>query len=201
LVTEPGKEDRGAVLTYEKARKFLETFHVEKGHDWDRHCICVGEIAYSLAKALEPFETIEPEQVRLMGLVHDFGRSVTNCPFRHSYEGHKLLKSIGEEELARICTCHSNGTYKNEDLDEYGLKPEDFYVRTLEEKLIFLADNLENHGEVVRQDVRISDVKSRYKTINPEFMAVLQLKANEFSQFDQEVRNLCGQGVYEILGI
>jgi HD superfamily phosphodiesterase len=188
-------------LNYAEALKLLRSFPIEKGHDWDRHCIQVGEIAYRLALALKDFIPIDPEKVRLMGLVHDFGRSVTQCPFAHSYEGYKLMKALGEDELARICACHSNGTYRPEDIEAYGLKPEDFFVRTIEEKLVFIADNLEDHGSVVRQDKRLADVISRYEKKNPEFLPILQSKFREFQAFDDEIRALCHKGVYEILGI
>lgn len=188
-------------MNYDEALKLLRSFPIPEGHDWDRHCIHVGEIAYKLALALKEYIDIDPEKVRLMGLVHDFGRSVTHCPYAHGYEGYKLMKSLGEDELARICACHSNGTYKPEDIAAYGLKPEDFYVRTMEEKLVFIADNLECHGVLVRQDERLAEVMTRYGKSHEEFLPVLQSKTREFQEFDDEIRSICHKGVYEILGI
>jgi len=188
-------------LTYEQGLELLKSFPKKPGDDWDRHCILVGEIAFRLARALGAYMPIDAGKVRLMGLVHDFGRSVSHCPYRHSYEGHKLLMKLGEAELARICTCHSNGTYKPQDLEEYGLKPEDFYVRTMEEKLIFISDNLECHGDIVRQEVRLSETIARYEKRNPEFVPVLKSKLEEFKAFDKEIRDISSRSVYEILGI
>ncbi|MCX7773193.1 MAG: HD domain-containing protein [Clostridia bacterium] len=188
-------------MNYQQALELLKSFDIKEGHDWDRHCIQVGAIANRLAQALKPFVDIDPDRVRLMGLVHDFGRSVTHCPYRHAYEGYKLMKELGEDHLARICACHSNGTYREEELPEYGLKPEDFFVTCLEEKLIFIADNLESHGRVVRQQERLEETIKRYRLSNPDFVPILESKFGEFKQFDQEIRQICGKSVYEILEI
>lgn len=188
-------------MDYRQAFELLQSFKIEKDHDWDRHCILVGETAYILAEALEPFISIEPSKVRLMGLVHDFGRSVSQCPFRHAYEGYKLLNGIGENELARICVCHSNGTFRPEEIDEYGLKPDDFFVKTIEEKLVFIADNMECHGKIVRQPERLGEAIERYRDKNPEMLPVFYQKFKEFDRFDSEIRHICGQGMYDILGI
>ncbi len=188
-------------MNYDQALKLLRSFPIEQGHDWDNHCIHVGDIAYKLALALKEHIPIDPRRVRTMGLVHDFGRSITQCPYRHAYEGYKLMKALGEDELAQICACHSNGTYRPEDLQEYGLKPEDFFVRTIEEKLVFIADNLECHGALVRQDRRLAEVLSRYEKSHSEFIPFLKSKFAEFNAFDDEIRSICQKGIYEILGI
>ena len=130
-------------LSYDEALKILKSFKIGTGNDWDRHCICVGDIAWKLALELQKYMDIDAEETRVMGLVHDFGRSVTQDPYRHAYEGYKLMKQLGYDRFARICVCHSNGTYKFEELAQYGLKPEDFYVGTLQEKLVFIGDSME----------------------------------------------------------
>lgn len=114
-------------MTYEMALKMLRSFEIQPGHDWDRHCICVGDIAYRLALEIKKHVDIDAEKTRVLGLIHDFGRSVSQDPYRHAYEGYRLMKSLGMDEYVRICVCHSNGTYKPEDLAEYGLRPEDFF--------------------------------------------------------------------------
>ena len=192
---------KGERMTYEEAIALLRSFKIEPGHDWDRHCIGVGEIAYRLALEIQKYRMIDPEQVRVMGLVHDFGRSVSQDPYRHAYEGYKLMKEFGKEEYARICVCHSNGTYKEEDLEAYGLKPEDFYVRTLEEKLVFIGDSLESKGRIIRHEVRIAQTIERYRDKNPKFIPVLEGKLEEFKTFDREVSGIIGKSVYAFFGI
>jgi putative nucleotidyltransferase with HDIG domain len=189
------------MLTYQEALQILKGFKIEPPHDWDKHCITVGEIAYKLARVLSSSININPEAVRVMGLAHDFGRSITQDPYKHSYEGHKLFIKLGQPELARISTCHSNGTYKIEHLKEYDLIPEDFYVRTWEEKLVFMADNMERKGEIIRNDERILGTIERYRDKNPEFICILESKISEFKEFDEEYKALCGKSCYEVLGI
>lgn len=189
-------------MTYDQAMKKLKSFKVEPEHDWDRHCIGVADIAYRLACEIKKYrQDIEPEEVRVMGLIHDFGRSISQDPYRHAYEGFRLMKSMGLDKYARICVCHSNGTYKAEDLDEYGLKPEDFYVRTLEEKLVFIADSLESHGSIIRHDKRIAETIERYRRKNPEFIPVLESKLGEFKQYDNEIKEIIGKSIYDFFGI
>lgn len=188
-------------LTYEKALEILKGFNIPEGHDWDRHCICVGEIAYRLAKEISKYKDIDPEKVKIMGLVHDFGRSVTHDPYRHGYEGYKLMKELGFTDYARICASHSNGTHKVEDLGPYGLKPEDFYVTNIEEMLVFIADNIENKGRIIRNYDRIRSTIVRYKEINPEFVPVLESKLKEFQEFDKVVKEIIGMSIYEFFGL
>ena len=188
-------------MNYNEALDLLRSFPIGPGHDWDRHCIGVADIAYALALEVKKHIDIDAEKTRVMGLVHDFGRSVTNDPYRHAYEGYKLMKSLGHHELARICVCHSNGTYKEEDLPEYGLKPEDFFVRTLPEKLVFIADSLESHGNIIRHDVRIAQTIERYRLKNPEFIPVLESKLAEFKGFDREITQIIGKSIYEFFNI
>lgn len=189
-------------MNYQEALNILKSFEIEEGNDWDRHCINVGDIAWQLALELQNYTDIDPEETRLMGLVHDFGRSVTHDPFRHAYEGYKLLTSLGcGFKLARICVCHSNGTYRLEEIGEYGLKPEDFFVHTLQEKLVFIGDSIESHGKLIRHSERISETIGRYKRKNPEFVPMLESKLAEFKAFDRDIEAIMGKGVYEFFNI
>jgi hypothetical protein len=179
----------------------LRSFEIPPCHDWDRHCINVGDIAFKLALEISKYKEIDPERVRVMGLVHDFGRSVTHDPYRHAYEGHRLMKKLGYPALARICTCHSNGTFKMEDLDEYGLLPQDFFVSNLEEILVFIGDSIEYRGGMIRHDKRILETVERYKEKNPEFIPVLLSKLKEFEGFDHQIKEIIGRGIYDFFAI
>lgn len=189
------------MMTINEAMGLLQSFEVGEGHDWDRHCITVGEIGFRLADELKKFIEINPDEVRVLGILHDIGRGIIQDPYGHSYEGHRLMMSLGHPDIARICTCHSNGTYKQEDLEEYGLQPKDFFVTTMEEKLIFMADNMESKGNIIRNDARIYATIERYKKTNPEFVSVLLSKLDEFKAFDLEIKKICGKATFEILGI
>jgi putative nucleotidyltransferase with HDIG domain len=189
------------MLTYDQAIELLTGFNIKPPDDWDRHCIRVADIAYKLALEVAKYRDIDPGKVRVMGLVHDFGRHITQDPYRHAYEGYKMMKELGHDDLARICVCHSNGTHKIEDLEEYGLQPSDFYVETLEEMLVFIGDSLECRGEMRRHDERIAETIERYSVRNPEFVPVLQSKIEEFKAFDKVIQSIIGISVYEYFGI
>lgn len=188
-------------MTYDEALDLLKSFQIAQSDDWDRHCINVADISYTLALELSKYKDINPDKVKVMGLVHDFGRNITHDPYRHAYEGHRLIKKLGYPELARICTCHSNGTYKFEDLEEYGLKPEDFFVSNLEEMVVFIGDSIEYHGEMIRHDKRIADTIERYKVKNPDFIPILVSKIEEFKEFDRQIKAIIGKGIYDFFVI
>lgn len=188
-------------MTYEQALDMLHHFPKKPGDDWDRHCIGVGNIACRLARELAIHIPINPDEVRLFGLVHDFGRSVSQCPYGHIYEGYRLFRALNEPVLARICLCHSNGTFREEDLAVLGLNRSDFMVKTQEEKLVFMADNLDCHGRIIRQCDRLHETIARYQKTDPSMVPILYSKFAEFEGFDAEIRNITGKTAYEILGI
>ncbi len=188
-------------MIYTTALKILGGFTLKPGDDWDRHCIGVGDIVYRLALEIKKHLEIDAEKARVMGLVHDFGRCVSHDPYRHACEGHKLMKSLGYDEYARICTSHTNGTYKDELLEEYGLKPEDFFVRNLSEKLVFIGDSIESRGRIIRHNTRIAQTIERYRHTSPEFIPVLESKLEEFKAFDKDIKEIIGMGTYEYFGI
>lgn len=189
------------MLSYEEALTVLRSFTLKEQDDWDRHSIMVGDVAYKIALELKKYMDMDAERVRVMGLVHDFGRHVSNDPYRHAYEGYKYMTETGHPDLARICVCHSNGTYREEEIKEYNLKPEDFYCKSIEEKIVFMADNLDYRGTLTRNDVRIRNTIERYRDINPDMIPVLESKIEEFALFNEEITDICGRSVYEILGI
>ena len=193
--------DTKKILDYETALNMLYSFNLKEGDDWDKHCINVGNISYIIANELSHYIDIDADKAKIFGLIHDFGRSVTHDPYRHGYEGYRLMKKLGYDDYARICTCHSNGTYKIQDLAEYGLSPEDFFVETWEEKAVFIADSIECKGEVIRHDDRIRNTIERYKFKNPEFIPVLESKLEEFKQFDHDFYIITGKTVYQLFGI
>lgn len=188
-------------LDYETALGILRSFQLKEGDDWDRHCINVANISYIIAKELSHHIDVDPEKAKVYGLIHDFGRSITHDPYKHGYEGYVLMKKLGYHEYARICTCHSNGTFKVEDLAEYALSPEDFFVKTWEEKAVFIADSIECKGQAIRHDERIRKTIDRYKFKNPEFIPVLESKLEEFKQFDREFQIITGKTIYKLFNI
>lgn len=73
-------------------------------------------------------------------MLHDIGRTVTH-DVDHGVEGAKLVKEQGwHDEIENIVKKHIGGGITKEEAVEQGLPPKDYVPKTLEEKLICLAD-------------------------------------------------------------
>ena len=161
------------ILTSKEARELLEIERKKTKDDrWIDHCICVGDSAGRLAKALnEKGYNIDVDKAITLGYIHDIGKY--NGESRgHVMRGYEYLKNKGyDEEYANICLTHS---YLNNDiLCTAGGVPDkeknpfltDFiknHEYTIEEKLINLCDLMCPQGnKVFTIDKRLIDIMIR----------------------------------------
>jgi uncharacterized protein len=116
-----------------------------------RHSIATSrkavEIAEKIRKAGHP---VDIELVSVGALLHDIGRCRTH-DIEHNYEGGRLLREMGFEELARAVERHGSNVF-----DE--IHPSEL---TLEEKIIYLADKLTEEDGYVTLDERFRSVVQR----------------------------------------
>ena len=156
-------------LTSEEARNLLEKERNNVKDDrWIDHCICVGNSAGKIAKALKDKGiNVDIDKVISFGYIHDIGKSVG--PFKdHVMNGYKYLKKLGyDEEYCNICLTHS---YLNNDVMCTGggipsnipfrskfIKDHDY---TIYEKIINLCD-LMCTSKVNTVDKRLIDIITR----------------------------------------
>jgi len=93
------------------------------------------EIADKITKA-----NVDKNLIEIGALLHDIGRTKTHG-FKHALIGGKLLRERGFSiNLARICETHILGGLDKEDAKRVGLPEKDYLPKTLEEKIICLAD-------------------------------------------------------------
>ena len=93
------------------------------------------EIAEKITKA-----NVDKKLIEIGALLHDVGRTKTHG-FRHALIGGKILRERGFSiKLARICETHILGGLDKEDAKRVGLPEKDYLPKTLEEKIICLAD-------------------------------------------------------------
>lgn len=71
---------------------------------WEQHCISVGTNARLIA---EKVPEMNSDNAYVMGLMHDIGRRAGVSGIRHIFDGYDYMRSIGQEEIARICLTHS----------------------------------------------------------------------------------------------
>lgn len=78
--------------------------------------------------------------VKIGALLHDIGR-LKSHNFDHSELGGEIIRNLGfSEKLARIAETHILGGLTREDAVELGLTPKDYMPRSIEEKIVCLAD-------------------------------------------------------------
>lgn len=160
-------------LTSIEARKLLEIERLKVKDDrWIEHCICVGNSAGKIAKALvEKGINVDVDKTITLGYIHDIGK-YNGESHGHVMRGYEYLKEKKyDEDYCNICLTHS---YLNNDIvcTAGGVpNPEDNkfltefiknHEYTIEEKLINLCDLMcPQGGKVYTIDKRLIDIMIR----------------------------------------
>ncbi|MPN29858.1 hypothetical protein SDC9_177311 [bioreactor metagenome] len=107
------------------------------------HCKEVASLAIEIAeKAKAAGQNVNLELVEAGALLHDMGRCRTHG-ISHAVEGFRLATSKGiEPEVAEIIKRHIGAGISREEAKESGLPEDDYFPRSLEEKIVAHADNL-----------------------------------------------------------
>lgn len=192
-------------LTSDEARNILENFRGKTESDrWIEHCICVGNTAGKIAKALtEKDYNVDVDKAIAIGYVHDIGKYNT-IPQSHEIKGYEYLKEQGyDEEFCNICLTHS--FLNNDIICVAGGVPNpnenpfltDFiknHVYTIEEKIVNLCDLMcPQGGKVFTIDKRLIDIMIRhgaYENTQYHIKETYRLKA----YFD----DLLGYNLYDL---
>jgi len=104
-----------------------------------RHSEKVADKALEIADKITK-TNVDKNLIEIGALLHDVGRTKTHG-FRHASIGGKILRERGFSiSLARICETHILGGLDKEDAKRFGLPEKDYLPKTLEEKIICLAD-------------------------------------------------------------
>ncbi len=104
-----------------------------------RHSEKVADKALEIADKITK-TNVDKNLIEIGALLHDVGRTKTHG-FRHALIGGKILRERGFSiNLAKICETHILGGLDKEDAKRVGLPEKDYLPKTLEEKIICLAD-------------------------------------------------------------
>lgn len=160
-------------ITSKEAKELLESYRGKTESDiWIDHCICVGDSAGKIAKALnEKGNNVDIEKTITLGYLHDIGK-YNGESHGHVMRGYKYLKDKQiDDEYANICLTHS---YLNNDIicTAGGVpNPEDnpfltdfikVHTYTIEENIINLCDLMcPQGGKVFTIDKRLIDIMIR----------------------------------------
>ena len=192
-------------LTSKEALKLLDNSKGLTTNDyWIEHCICVGNTAGKIAKALN----LDEDYAKTLGYIHDIGKRFKyehNGVFPHAIKGYEYIKSLGyEEDYAGICIKHS---FLNNDIDcisndrdETDKTNENYdfvkqYISkefSIYEKIINLCD-LMCTNKVMTVDKRMMDLLYRHGVYSKTYYHIVEtIKLKEY--FD----NLLGYNLYDL---
>lgn len=192
-------------LTSKEAREIIENVRKNLKEDsWVDHCICVGNTAGKIAKALkEKGYDVDVDKTITLGYIHDIGK-YNGESHGHVMRGYNYLKEQGyDEEYCNICLTHSylnndiictaggvpNPT-ENPELAEF-IKNHEY---TMEEKIINLCDLMcPRGGKVFTIDKRLIDIMIRRGAYsNTQYHIKETYKLKEY--FDE----LLGYNLYDL---
>jgi len=107
------------------------------------HCKEVAYFAIEIAnKARAAGHDVNLELVEIGALLHDFGRCRTH-EIAHAVEGYRLARTRGiDPEVSEIIKRHIGAGISKEEARKLGLPEDDYFPRSLEEKIVAHADNL-----------------------------------------------------------
>jgi uncharacterized protein len=107
------------------------------------HCKEVASLAVEIANKVKAAgRDVNPELVEVGALLHDFGRCRTH-KIAHAVEGYRLARTRGiEPEISEIIKRHIGAGISKEEARKLGLPEDDYFPRSLEEKIVAHADNL-----------------------------------------------------------
>jgi uncharacterized protein len=108
-----------------------------------KHSVAVSNLAYELAcKAAEKGYPVNVHLVKLGGLLHDIGRSVTH-KVDHGVKGGEIARKLKlPPKLVRIVECHVGAGIPEGEAQVIGLPRRSYMPETLEEKIVCYADKL-----------------------------------------------------------
>ena len=158
----------------DKAREILKEAEGCNPGPWGNH----SRTAAHCAERIAYYSGMDPEKAYVLGLLHDIGRKFGKRHLGHVSDGYSYMMSLGYDEAAKICLTHS---FNEKKLEKYignfdTTEEETELIRTkLEEtelddydRLIQLCDAISGAEGVMDIIDRMSDVKRRYGSFDPD---------------------------------
>lgn len=170
------------------ARAVAERFMPPLGRRW-AHVQSVASLAASL-----PFDGEEHSRLVAAAYLHDIGYSpeLATTGF-HPLDGARHLRSVGQEDLARLVAHHTNARYEAQLRGLEGYQDEfPFEDTILDTALTFCDLSTSPDGEPVTLDERVTELVDRYGRDNVTAKAVL-VGMPDFAHGCDQIRELCAE--------
>ncbi len=184
------------MLTRQHAIEILTASRPEA--PWIRHCFAVADAALRMGRAVASYRAVNLEFLWSAALLHDMGRHVTHDPILHGVEGYKRLSSLGHHEEAHICAAHILFGLKAEEAAQVGLPGRDFMPRTIEARMVTLADFLIEFDRPTTLEKRFASLRRR-NADTPFFLERLDRALGAASVVQAQVEQETGQPIARIL--
>jgi uncharacterized protein (TIGR00295 family) len=149
-----------------------------------KHSLKVAEKALEIAYNIKKVE-VDLDLIEIGAILHDIGRAKTHG-FKHALIGGEILRNKGfSHSLVRICETHILGGLDKEDAQQLGLPERDFIPKSLEEKVICLADKLTAGTREVTVEQRFQKWFSKYGKTK-----ILMKSKKRIEAIQEELQNL-----------
>lgn len=150
-----------------------------------QHCMEVASLAVEVADKIKAAgHEVNCNLVEVGALLHDLGRCRTHG-ITHAVEGFELAKSRGvETEVSEIIKRHIGAGISREEARQIGLPEDDYFPRTLEEKIVSHADNLVKGTKRITIDERVRLM--RKKEVSEQVILRIRTLADEIEQLSEK---------------
>ncbi|WP_270889236.1 HD domain-containing protein [Pedococcus sp. 5OH_020] len=139
-----------------------------------------------------PFVGADHERLVAAAYLHDIGysRDLAHTGF-HPIDGARFLRSVGEEDLARLVAHHTNARYEAQLRGFQGYEAEFPYEGTiLDTALTFCDLTTSPDGRPVSLEERVIEIVRRYGDDHVVSRAVLE-GVPDFERGREQIRHLC----------
>jgi len=148
------------------------------------HCLTVTTLARRMAEMTQA----DVELVVAGAMLHDLGRSRSHR-IDHAVQGMRLAREMGlPEEVVEIIKRHIGAGMGPDEAAELGLPEDDYFPRTLEQRIVSHADNLTSDDHYVGHD----EVMSKYERKG------LPYQVERVEAMHRELSGLCGVDIDDL---
>lgn len=145
------------------------------------HCKAVAVLAVEIAKKIKGAgKEVDIGLVEAGALLHDLGRCRTHG-IEHALEGFNLAKKMElDPRLAEIIKRHIGAGISRDEAKSFGFPDDDYFPRSLEEKIVSHADNLVKGTKRISTEERL--VLMKKKGVRDEAIRRTMLLAREIEE-------------------
>jgi len=185
-----------AMLTRDEALSLLRQYGGQA--PWTAHCIAVANAARAIGLSIGNHDSVDPDTLWTLAVLHDIGRYRTHHPIAHGVEGYRLLHGLGHDTEAFVCASHVGFGLQADEAVRHGLPARDFIPQTLEERIVPLADLLIDGVCPTALEVRTASLRERYAD-DTEFLQLLNRASTQAASLMAELEARTGEPIEQVV--